>query len=159
MRFLWFGKKKVKAAQVSSAAEEARQEVYSVSGFICETNPDPTSRGSELNAHTINSAILSVLSEASSPADLAAQEFFQERGAIVLPISEYGFTAERGFSARVIEGDIKRTVLIGNPVVIALATTPFCPSIKAAVTAEPGSFVVAIDGIAYASFGITKEFI
>jgi len=159
MRFLWFGKKKDKAAPVSPLAEEVRQEVYSVSGFICETNPDPASRGSELNAHTINSAILSVLAESSTHADLAAQESFQDRGANNLPNSDYAFTAERGFSARVSEGDIKRTVLIGNPVVIARATTPLCASIKAAVMAEPASFVVAIDGIAYASFGIAKEFI
>ena len=157
MRFLWFGKKKAKVVQAPVAPEVAKQEVYCVTGFICESNPDPSSRGSQLDPHVINSAILSILSEANSPADLAAQEFFQERGAIVLPISDYSFAPERGFSARVIDGDTKRTVLIGNPEVIARATTPFSPAIAAGVLSEPTSFVVAIDGIAYANFGITKE--
>ena len=108
---------------------------------------------------SINSAILSILSQANSPADVAAQEFFQERGAVVLPISDYSFAPDRGFSARVIDGEIKRTVLIGNPEVIARATTPFSASIAAAVLSDPTSFVVAIDGIAYANFGISKEVI
>ncbi len=159
MRFLWFGKKKAKVTSAPPASEVAKQEVYSVTGFICESNPDPSSRGSELNPHTINSAILSILSEANSPADLAAQEFFQERGAIVLPISDYSFSPERGFSARIIDGGAKRTVLIGNPEVIARATVPFSASIAAAVLSDPTSFVVAIDGIAYANFGISNEVI
>jgi len=159
MRFLWFGKKKAKVTPTPPAPEVAKQEVYSVVGFICESNPDPSSRGSELNPHIINSAILSILSQANSPADVAAQEFFQERGAVVLPISDYSFAPDRGFSARVIDGEIRRTVLIGNPEVIARATTPFSASIAAAVLSDPTSFVVAIDGIAYANFGISKEVI
>jgi len=159
MRFLWFGKKKAKVTPTTPAPEVAKQEVYSVVGFICESNPDPSSRGSELNPHIINSAILSILSQANSPADVAAQEFFQERGAVVLPISDYSFAPDRGFSARVIDGEIRRTVLIGNPEVIARATTPFSASIAAAVLSDPTSFVVAIDGIAYANFGISKEVI
>ncbi len=159
MRFLWLGKKKVKPNSIRVVQEVIRKEVFSVSGFVCQTNPDPSSRGSELTTESINSAILSVLAAASSPADLAAQVFFKERGAIVLSISDYSFVPERGFSARVIEGATKRTVLIGNPVVIARSTTPFSATIAAAAMADPTSFVVAIDGIAYACFGITKEII
>ena len=158
MRFLWFGKKKAAPAVEVEVVREP-QEVYSVTGFICETNPMSGAKNTELRADTINSMILSVLSHASSPSDIAAQEFLQERGAIVLPTSDYSFSAERGFCARVSDEGVTRTVLLGSPEVIARATTPFCKDIAAAVSENPDCLVVAIDGIAYASFGITKELV
>jgi hypothetical protein len=103
--------------------------------------------------------ILSVLSQATSPADIAAQEFFQERGANLFPINSYTFTAERGFSSRVVDGATTRTVLIGPVEAITRVTTPFCPSIAAAIQGNPDSFVVAIDGIAYAAFTLGSELI
>ena len=160
MRFLWFGKKK--APQILAPEVEIARtpvEVFSVSGFVIESNPVPGNKNTELSHGTINSMILSVLSEASSPADVAAQEFFQERGANVLPINSYSFSAERGFSSRVVDGAITRTVLIGPVEAISRATTPFCPSIAAATQSSPESFVVAIDGIAYAAFTLRSELV
>ena len=92
-------------------------------------------------------------------ADIAAQEFFQERGANVLPINSYSFTAERGFSARVVDGAITRTVLVGPVEAITRVTTPFCQSIAAATQVNPEAFVVAIDGIAYAAFTLSSELV
>jgi hypothetical protein len=158
MRFLWFGKKKT-VKPVETPPPPTPQEVYSVIGYICETNPEAGAKNTELSAQLINSAILSILSQANSPADIAAQEFFQERGANVLPISDYSFSAERGFSGRIQDGDIERTVLIGPASVIARVTTPLSNSLASAAANNPDLFVIAIDGIAYAAFGITKEFI
>ena len=158
MKFLWFGKKKA-AKQVDVTPPPAPQEVYSVVGDICETNPEAGAKNTELPAQLINSAILSILSKSHSPADIAAQEFFQERGANLLPVSDYAFSAERGFSGRIQDGEIKRTVLIGPTSVISRVTTPLSSSIANAAASNPDLFVVAIDGIAYAAFGITKEII
>ena len=158
MKFLWFGKKKA-ATPVEVAPRPLPQEIYSVSGYVCETNPAAEAKNTELNAQLINSAILSILSQGGSPADTAAQEFFQERGANVLPISEYVFSAERGFSGRILDGQIKRTVLIGPAAVIARVTTPLSGALANAVASSPEQFLVAIDGIAYAAFGISKELI
>ena len=158
MKFLWFGKKKA-SKQVEVTPPPAPLEVYSVVGYICETNPEAGAKNTELSAQLINSAILSILSQANSPADIAAQEFFQERGANILPLSEYAFNAERGFSGRILDGSIKRTILIGPARVIARVTTPFSGTLLNAVASSPEQFVVAIDGIAYATFGITKEII
>ncbi len=158
MKFLWFGKKK-SVTPVEAAPPPVLQEVYSVSGYICETNPEAGAKNTELSAQLINSAILSILSEANSPADIAAQEFFQERGANVLPLSDYAFSTERGFSGRILDGEIKRTILIGPASVISRVTTPFTEALLNAVASSPEQFVVAIDGIAYATFGITKEMV
>ena len=158
MKFLWFGKKK-SVTPVEAAPPPVLQEVYSVSGYICETNPEAGAKNTELSAQLINSAILSILSEANSPADIAAQEFFQERGANVLPLSDYAFSTERGFSGRILDGQIKRTVLIGPAAVIARVTTPLSGALANAVASSPEQFLVAIDGIAYAAFGISKELI
>jgi len=76
-----------------------------------------------------------------------------------LPVSDYAFSAERGFSGRIQDSEIKRTVLIGPTSVISRVTTPLCSSIANAAASNPDLFVVAIDGIAYAAFGITKEII
>ena len=122
MKFLWFGKKKA-SKQVEVTPPPAPQEVYSVVGYICETNPEAGAKNTELPAQFINSAILSILSKAHSPADIAAQ------------------------------------VLIGPTSVISRVTTPLSSSIANAAASNPDLFVVAIDGIAYAAFGITKEII
>ena len=157
MRFLWFGKRKPPTPVASTELEAIQEEIYSVIGFVCETNPLAGAKGSQLEAATIHSCILSLLKGASSPADLAAQEFFQERGAIVLPIVNYSFSPDRGFSARVVDGAITRTVLMGPAEVIARAAAPFSPAIAGAVAENPSCFVIAIDGIAYASFAVISE--
>lgn len=158
MKFLWFGKKK-SAPKPEAMQEPIREpeEVFSVTGFICETNPIAGTKNAALNAHTINSLILSIYSQSHELADVAAQEFFQERGAIALPVTDYSINAERGISARIFDGDVKRTVLVGPPAAISRASTPFCETIAAGVAAAPTSLVVAIDGIAYANFEITKD--
>jgi hypothetical protein len=160
MKFLWFGKKKAAPATAPESVEALEpQEVFSVNGFAIESNPESGNKKTELSHQTINSMALSVLAQASGASDLAAQEFFQERGANVLPIASYTFSAERGFSARVQDGNTSHTVLIGPVGVISKATTPFCASIAAATAQNPDSFVVAIDGIAYAVFSISRELI
>jgi len=160
MRFLWFGKKKVKPTPVLEIAKEREpEEVYSVVGFTCETNPVATAKNTQLHLEVINSLILSVLSQANSPADIAAQEFFQAHGANILPTNDFTYNSERGYSSRVQDDKTLRTVLIGPPDVIARAATPFCKAISAAILGTPEAFVVAIDGIAYASYSISKELV
>lgn len=160
MRFLWFGKKKT-APQVVDQVEivSQPQEIYSVIGYVCDANPMSGAKNTQLPSRVINSLALTVLSQTSSPADIAAQEFFQEHDANVLPISDYSFNADRGFSARVLDGTQQRTVLIGTPKVIARVSAPFSPKITTAALDNADGFVVAIDGIAYASFAIAKEII
>ena len=157
MRFLWFGKKKPPASVASTELEVVEEESFSVIGFVCESNPPTGGKASQLEAATIHSCILSLLQGANSPADLAAQEFFQERGAIVLPIVDYSSTPDRGFSARVVDEDRTRTVLMGPAEVIARATAPFSPAIAGAVLQNPQCCVIAIDGVAYASFAVVSE--
>lgn len=159
MSFPWFKKKKKPLAVEVTEPERLPVETFSVTGYICESDPLSGAKGSQLEAATINSYALSILAGANSPADIAAQEFFQERGANVLPIIDYSFSPERGFSARVIDGEKKRTVLIGTPDVITRASAPFSESIATAVLENPSAFVVAIDGIAYATFAITSELV
>lgn len=160
MKFLWFGKKKA-APEIVVEPEltPEPQEIYSVIGYVCDTNPLDGVKNTQLNAELIHSMALSVLSQTSSPADIAAQEFFQQHGANALPISDYSFTADRGLSARVSEMGVQRTILIGTPEIIARVSAPFSPKIVAAVLSNADCFVVAIDGIAYASFAIAKDII
>lgn len=159
MRFLWFGKKKKSAPEIELTPTREPEEVFSVTGYQCVSSPITGSKSVELTHQVINSVVLSLLSEEHSPADIAAQEFFQQQGANVLPVRDYSSNSERGLSARVEDGDTTRTVLIGSPEVIARATTPFCSEIAAAVESVPDSKVVAIDGIAYATYSITRELI
>ena len=158
MRFLWFGKKKSNSPQVIEEAEAPIPvEVFSVSNFLIESNPQPSVKGTELSHQTIHALALSILSQSSTPADLAAQEFFQEHGSSRLPVSDYSYSAERGYSGRVSDGEITRNVLIGSPKVIARATTPWSAAIEKAARENPEVFVLAIDGIAYAAYSVTSE--
>ena len=160
MKFLWFGKKKVSpqpAITIEIVAEP--QEIYSVTGYVCDTNPLDGTKNTQLNVELIHSMALSVLSQTSTPADIAAQEFFQQHGANALPIADFAFSTDRGFSARVSEMGVQRTILIGAPEVIARVSAPFSLKIAAAALENADGFVVAIDGIAYASFAIAKEII
>ena len=160
MKFLWFGKKKVKKElRLEVEKEREPEEVYSVVGFTCETNPMAAAKNTQLHLEVINPLILSVLSTANSPADVAAQEFFQAHGANLLPAEGFTYSAERGYSSRVLDEKTLRTVLIGPAPVIARASTPFCSVISAAIADNPQAFVVAVDGIAYASYSITKELV
>lgn len=158
MRFLWFGKKKVPRKVPAETIREP-QEVFSVADFISVNNPISGSNKTGLTDDEINSAIFSLLSNDHSPANLAGQTFFQSRGAILLPTSDYSFNPTRGYSTRIQDGDLQRTVLIGAPVVVARSTTPFCEAIALAVVQNPNCFVVAIDGIAHASYQITSEWV
>jgi hypothetical protein len=158
MRFLWFGKKKApRKAPVETIREP--QEVFSVTDFISINNPITGSSKTGLTDDVINSAIFSLLSQDHSSANLAAQTFFQSRGAILLPTSDYSYNPARGYGARIQDGDLQRTILIGAPVVIMKATTPFCEAISQAVTQNSDCFVVALDGIAYASYRISSEWV
>ena len=162
MKFLWFGKKKKAAPIAETEAVREPQEVFSIVGFQCISTPlsgTKAQKSLELSHQVINSMILSLVSQEHSPAYIAAQEFFQEQGANVLPVRDYSFTAERGLSARVQDAEVTRTVLIGPAKVIAHATTPFNESIAEAVLATPDCSVVAIDGIAYATYSINHELI
>jgi hypothetical protein len=160
MRFLWFGKVKVKESPpLETEKERELEEVYSVVGFTCETNPLPATKNTQLHLEEINSLILSVLSQANSPADIAAQEFFQAHGANLLPVEGFTYSIERGYSSRVRDEKTLRTVLIGPAPIIARASTPFCDVISAAIAENPLAFVVAVDGIAYATYSITKELV
>src|SRR5450631_3469489 len=151
MRFLWLGKKKVARTLPVEVLPEP-VEIFTVSDFISINNPISGSSKTGLIDDVINSAIFSLLSMDHSPANLAAQTFFQSRGAISLPTTDYSFNPERGYSARIQDGELQRTILIGTPIVIAKATTPFCEAIASAVAQNPNCYVVAIDGIAYASY-------
>ncbi len=162
MRFLWFGKKKEAKAPVEVEVTREPQEVYSIIGYQCLTAPlsgTKALKNVELSHQVINSMILTLVSQEHSPAYIAAQEFFQEQGANVLPVRDYSFNAERGLSGRVQDAEVTRTVLIGPAPVIARATTPFNAAIADAVLATPESSVVAIDGIAYATYSINCELI
>jgi len=158
MRFLWFGKKKVATTPTLETIREP-QELFTVTDFIVISNPIIGSSKTELTDEVINSAIFSLLSNDHSPASSAAQIFFQSQGAILLPTVDYSFSPARGCSARMNDGDIQRTVLIGPPVVIARATIPFCQKIADAAAANPDCSIVAIDGVAYASYQITREWV
>lgn len=162
MKFLWFGKKKKDTPAVENEVLREPQEVYSIVGFQCINAPlsgTKALKSLELSHQEINSLILSLVSQEHSPSYLAAQEFFQEQGANVLPVRDYSFNVERGLSARVQDAEVTRTILIGPAKVIAHATTPFCDAIADAVLATPECSVVAIDGIAYATYSINCELI
>ena len=158
MRFLWFGKRKVTSQPaIANKIVAESQEIYSVIGYVCDTNPLDGTKNTQLSAGLIHSMALSVLAQTNSPAEIATQEFFQQHGANVLPISDYAYSADRGFSARVTDSGIQRTILIGSPCAIALVSAPFSAKISAAAKENADGFVIAIDGIAYASFAIAKE--
>jgi hypothetical protein len=158
MRFLWFGKKKsAEVAPIEEREAPTPVEVFSISNFVIESNPQPTVKGTELSHQAIHSLALSILAQNSKPADIAAQEFFQERGATLLPVSDFTSSADRGYSGRVRDGQTIRNVLIGAPSVISRATTPWCESIIAATRDSTNTSVIAVDGIAYAAFTITSE--
>ena len=159
MRFLWFGKSK-KPAPVADLPE-AREplEVFSVADYTCINSPMKGAKGVELSSQLIDSLILSLLSKENSPADIAAQEFFQQKGANLLEVRDYSSSSERGLGGRVDDAGTTRTVLIGRATTIARATTPFCEEIVAVIAATPDCKVVAIDGIAYATYSITRELI
>lgn len=159
MRFLWFGRKKKVAPLVDLPEVREPQEVFSVADYICVNSPMKGGKGVELSSQLIDSLILSLLSKENSPADVAAQEFFQQKGANLQEVRDYSSHPERGSSARVVDAGTTRTVLIGRATTIARAATPFCEEIVAAVAATPDCKVVAIDGIAYATYSINRELI
>ena len=159
MRFLWFGKRKKSATVVDLQEVSEPQEVFSVADYTCINSPIKGAKGVELSSQLIDSLIFSLLSQENSPADVAAQEFFQQKGANLQEVRDYSCNSERGSSARVEDAGTSRTVLIGRADTIARATTPFCEEIVAAVAATPDCKVVAIDGIAYATYTITRELI
>jgi hypothetical protein len=158
VRFLWFGKKKKVRVSEPEITPELT-EVFSVTNFVLVNNPIPATTSTYLTDQSINSIVLSVLTEEHSPSAVAAQEFFQERGANLLPLRDFASYPTRGLSARVKEGDLDRTVLIGPAEVIALATTPFCAEITEASRTDPDGVIVAIDGIAYVSYTVTSEMV
>jgi len=157
MRFLWFGKKKQTVLAPDVEVVREPQEFFSVTGFVAVASPMGGSKNTELSHQFINSVILTLLSQEHSPAALAAQEYFQESGANLLPLRDYSNSSERGISGRVEHDGTLRTVLIGPAATIARATTPFASEITEAVSASPEVKVVAIDGIAYAAYSISRE--
>ena len=164
MKFLWFAKKKVAAQSIATHEKVEKvemvaepREIYSLVGYICDTNPLIGSKNTELTLDSINSMIFTALSKSNSAADIAAKDFFEKEGAILLPISDYEFSADRGVSARVTESGAQRTILIGSPIAIARVSAPFSEKISAAVKDNGDGLLVAIDGIAYASYTISKD--
>jgi len=156
MRFLWFGKKKVKTFEEHRGES---LEVFSVDNFVLVTHPLGNSEDTALSSEVICSCIFSVILNEDSVASKAVQDFLQERGAMPLTTSEYTHSSSQGYAARVKHQDSEKssTVLIGPPAVISKASVPFHQEISSAIEGTQEVFIVAIDGIAYAAFSISSK--
>jgi len=161
MRFLWFGRKRRadRKAQSQVAVVREPQEVFSVNDFVVVNSPLAGSKTTTLASEIIDSLILSLVSEVHAPADIAVQEFFQEKGAQKYPVTNFSHNPARGLGGRVNDESAKRMVLIGPAPVISRATTPLCKELTEVVSNNPSALLVAIDGIAYATYTVTSEFI
>ena len=161
MRFLWFGRKRKadRKAQSAPAVVREPQEVFSVNDFVVVNSPLAGSKATALSTEKIDSLILSLVSEVHAPADIAVQEFFQERGAEKYLVTNFSHNPARGLGGRISDASAKRMVLIGPAPVISRATTPLCKELAEVVNNNPNALLVAIDGIAYATYTVTSELI
>ena len=161
MRFLWFGRKRRADRKTQSQTVVVRepQEVFSVNEFVVVNSPLAGSKTTALTTEKIDSLILSLVSEVHTPADIAVQEFFQEKGAEKYLVTNFSHNPARGLGGRVSDESGKRMVLIGPAPVISRATTPLCSELSEVVSNNPNALLVAIDGIAYATYTVTSEFI
>lgn len=177
------GKKRAKSLSSStlqgSVLEPAKIWHHTLSQITILTHPLGASPGTDLDHQLIINALYSLTTAASLHNQEEQQEtspFYALNRAIAAYSSAEGIPAEQlnlvgftfdpehGYAARVSANSKKYTALFGTPAPVARASTPFHSEIRAVIEvgiAGEGetvtTYVLAIDGIAYAALILSSE--
>lgn len=110
---------------------------------------------------TVLSSALSIESQSDHPIATAIAAFVQSRGIKPTTVSDFAVTPGAGSAGRVNLGLVSPVVLIGSPIAVAHATTPFAPEIEEAIKqAEREGLTTSVlswDGVALAVFAIGDQ--
>jgi len=110
---------------------------------------------------TILSSALSIESHSSHPIATAIVGYVQARGIKPTTVSDFAVTPGAGSAGRVNLGLVSPVVLVGSPLAVAHATTPFSPEIEDAINlAEREGHTVSVlswDGVALAVFAFGDQ--
>jgi len=143
------------------------------------THPLGASPGTDLDRPLIINALYSITAAASlndqeeqletSPFYALSRAISAQSAAEGIPAEElnlvgFAFDPEHGYAARVSAHSRKYTALFGAPAPVARATTPFHNEITAVIAAgisdeneNVRTYVLAVDGIAYAALILSSE--
>jgi len=114
-----------------------------------------------LRESTILSTALSIENQSEHPVAEAIATYVSAQGIKPTTVTEFAATAGAGAAGRVHLGIQSPVVLIGSPIAVAHATTPFHPELSQAINDAQGIgltvSVLAWDGVALAMFAVGDE--
>lgn len=114
-----------------------------------------------LRESTILSTALSIENQSEHPVAEAIATYVSAQGIKPTTVTEFAATAGAGAAGRVNLGIQSPVVLIGSPIAVAHATTPFHPELSQAINDAQGIgltvSVLAWDGVALAMFAVGDE--
>ncbi len=114
-----------------------------------------------LRESTILSTALSIENQSEHPVAAAIADFVSSQGIKPTTVTEFAATAGAGAAGRVNLGIQSPVVLIGSPIAVAHATTPFHPELTRAIDdAQKIGLTVSVlawDGVALAMFAVGDE--
>ena len=126
-------------------------------------NPLPNNSNTAISTSDLLMFALSVESLDSHPIADAIKFALEKRGVAKVQVSDFEHTAGVGVAARVNlpSSNASKAVLIGSPLSIARATTPFSPEIVLAIESANqranSVAVLAVDGLAYGVFEVGDQ--
>jgi Cu+-exporting ATPase len=110
---------------------------------------------------TILSSALSIERQSDHPIATSITAFVESKGIRPTTVSEFSVTPGAGSAGRVNLGLVSPVVLIGSPLAVAHATTPFAPEIEEAINqAEREGLTASVlswDGVALAVFAVGDQ--
>ncbi len=110
---------------------------------------------------TILSSALSIERQSDHPIATAISGFVESRGIRHTTVSDFSVTPGAGSAGRVNLGLVSPVVLVGSPLAVAHATTPFAPEIEEAINQAERegltSSVLSWDGVALAVFAVGDQ--
>ena len=176
--FSFFSRKKKSSAFNSASANLASETAtppiakrwhHAISEIAVVTHPLGSTPGTECERDRLYSYIYSLshaISELENEAQNLSSKFYSLASSIAAKSASEGVAYEKldvvglthdsslGYSARISSQGKKFTVLFGEPLAVARASTPFHEEITAIAHA---SYVLAIDGIAYVALTLSSE--
>lgn len=147
MGFLWFGKKKKSAVEVSQPSELT----WSVTNF--EIVEEPLA-GITFSRSEIRSLLASLTSESRDESYLALGEFLQEQGCEKVELTKLNYNESQGFSAKVATSG--STLVLGPTANVLRVVAPVRSEITAAIAAGADQ-LFAIDALVVSAFSIAKD--
>ena len=166
------------SANLATPAIPVQQWHHTISHFYLETHPLGQTPATDLERQLLMNVLIS-LCGAISLHENEAQEitsaFFALSNELRVKAAEYEcgveklevialtFDASHGYAARVSANSRKYTVLLGESSAVARASTPFNSDLQSflkeleSIEVKTSTYVLAIDGIAYAALSLQSE--